>query len=392
IMAMNIAARILGLIKYLVLGHYFTDTERSLFLAAFFPSETLFEILVSGSLAAAFIPVFTSLFSKGEKERAWYVAGITQTTVFLIFSVFAVFTFIFADQLLGLVPNIPPEYSDQIVALTRFLLIVQIFFILSFTLGPIQETFGRFLVPAMAPLFYNLGIIAGIVFLHRFGLWGPAIGAAFGALMSFIFQYPFAKSLGFRFIPKVNLSNPDFRRVIALASPRMLELIATRAAKSVELFLAFMISTASYGFFVFANALQLIPVALFGYSFSRAAMPTLSAHVARGDRESFERTFGFAVGQVIFFTVPVAILLAVLRIPIVRIAFGAEKFSWEATVQTGYILSAFAIGLIAEGIREVLVRSFYARHDTRTPLVVSLISTVLYITGAYWLIRTVGVG
>lgn len=384
IMGMNIVARLVGVIKYRILAHYFTDEENSLLFASFFPSETLFNILVSGSLAAAFIPVFASLLSKGENQRAWNVANITQTAILAVFLVFSAFVFLFAGQFVGLIPNIPAGSEGLVVAITRFLLLVQIFFILSFTLTAVQETFGRFLVPALALLFYNLGIIAGTIVLSPLGLWGPVIGALFGAFANFAFQIPFARALGFGFAFKINLGNTDFRKIVSLALPRMVELAAWGGARAAELMFSFMVSLASYSYFVFANALQLVPVAVFGYSFARAAMPTLTTHFSRGDRESFSRTFNFAIGQVIFFTIPIAVLLAVLRIPVIRIAFGAEKFTWDATVQTGYVLSAFAVGLVAEGVREVLTRSFYATHDTKTPLVTSLVTICFYVVFAYW--------
>lgn len=392
IMGMNIVARLVGVIKYRILAHYFTGEENSLLFASFFPSETLFGILVSGSLAAAFIPVFASLLSKGENKRAWDAANITQTTILIVFLVLSAFVLLFAGQFVGLIPNVPAGSESLVVAVTRFLLLVQIFFILSFTLTAVQETFGRFLVPAVALLFYNLGIITGTIVLSHLGLWGPVIGALFGAFANFAFQVPFARSLGFNFALKINLANSDFRKIVSLALPRMFELAAWGGARLAELIFSFMVSLASYSYFVFANALQLVPVAIFGYSFARAAIPTLTTHFSRGDKESFSRTFNFAVGQVIFFTVPIAVLLAVLRIPIIRIAFGAEKFTWDATVQTGYVLSAFAVGLVAEGIREVLTRSFYAAHDTKTPLVTSLLTICFYVAFAYWLMsRSFGV-
>lgn len=380
ILALIALSRILGLIRYRVFAHFFPSEELSIYLAALRVPETLFEVLVAGSLASAFIPVFTSLFSKGDKRRAWYVAGITNATMFALFAIFAVIVFIFAGSLTeALTPGFSASEQALMTSLTRFLLVVQGFFLLSFFMSAVQESFQRFLVPAIAPLFYNLGMIFGAAFLPGMGVWGIAIGAAVGSLLQFLIQVPFAYQLGFAFLPKINFKDPDFRHIVRLAMPRIVEVSVLQVSKSVELFLATTISVASYTHFIFASSLHLFPVALFGYSFGKASFPTLSYHAARGNKEEFANILTFTLGQILFFIVPVAVVLSVLRIPLVRIAFGAQYFDWEATVQTGFALSAFMVAIVAQGINGVLVRSLYAFQDTKTPVVIAVVTTAMSI-------------
>lgn len=393
IMGLSVASSVLGLVRQRILAHYFTAEEIEIYLAAFYPFETLFAILVSGSLATAFVPIFTSLFTKGEKQKAWFVAGVTQTNILVMFLLLSVGVFIFAKPIATLlVPGFSADNQETMVSLARFLALAQVFFTLSFFLVNIQQSLGRFLVPALAPIFYNIGIISGAVGLSFMGLWGPAIGAVIGAFMHFALQIPFVKALGFKFIPRINFKDADFRQIIKLATPRFIEITTVRIAKGFELSLSTLVSTGAYTYLSFANTLQVVPTSLFGAAFASASFPTLSTHAARHDKESFIRTFVFAVKQILFFVIPLAATLAVLRIPLVRIAFGTDKFTWDDTLQTGYALSAFALGIAGQSILEVLKRSFYALQDTKTPVVVALFSVGVNIGLAFFLTRFLGLG
>lgn len=393
ILALIAISRVLGLIRYRVFAHFFLDQELDIYLASLRIPETIFEILVAGSLASAFIPVFTSIMSRGEKKQAWYVAGITQTTLFALFLLFSVIVFIFAEPISRiLTPGFSSSEQILMTSLTRFLLIAQGFFLLSFFMSAIQESFGRFLVPATAPLFYNLGMIFGAAFLHSAGVWGIAIGAVAGSSIQLIIQIPFVYRLGFRFIAKIDLASSDFRRIVRLALPRMYEMLVLQISKGVELFLATTISVGSYTHYVFASSLQLFPLALFSYSLGKASFPTLASYAARGNKEEFVKTLTFALGQILFFVVPSAVMLVVLRIPLVRLAFGAQKFDWEATVATGFTLSAFALALVAQSAVAILARSLYALQDTRTPVITAIISLGINIVLAFWFIMGLKAG
>lgn len=385
IMIMVAASRVLGLVRQRVLAHFFSVEDLAVYFAAFRFPEMIFEILVVGALSSAFIPVFSSYISRGQEKKGWYVAAISQNAALFIFALLAVFIFIFAEPLSQLItPGFPAGSQAMMAQLTRLLLFVQGFFILSFFLTGVLESHQRFLLPAIAPLFYNLGIIFGAASLSSLGVWGAAIGALVGAFLHFAIQLPLALSLGFRFVPKIDFRDPGFRSIAKLAAPRALELSAYQILKSIELVLASLISLASYTYYTFANTLQLVPVGLFGVSVAKASLPTLSSFAAKGQMEKFRQTFGFALTQILFFVLPMAILLAVLRIPLVRILFGTARFSWEATVQTGYVVSAFSLGVTAQSIVALFTRAFYALQDTKTPVKVSLFSILVNIAiGAF---------
>ena len=343
IMLMVVASRILGLVRQRVLAHFFTPNELSLFFAAFRLPDLVFEVLVFGTFSSAFIPVFAKALKRGNKD-AWEIAGTVTNIGISIFLVFAGFVIVFANNFYGiLAPGFSIEHREQIVSIARVLFAAQGFFVVSYVLTAVLESSRRFLVPALAPLLYNVGIIVGTILLApRMGLMAPALGVVIGASSHFLIQLPLAIKLGFRFIPRIRITD-EVKKIGKLALPRVIEVSFLQIARTAELFLASLISTASYTYFTFGNTLQLLPVGLFGTSIAKAALPTLARQA--DTPAAFRRTLFGALYQVSFLVFPIATVLIVLRIPIVRLVFGTDIFSWEATVQTSMVVSAFALGV-----------------------------------------------
>lgn len=388
IMLMIIASRVLGLVRQRVLAHFFSPNELALFFAAFRLPDTIFEVLVFGTFSSAFIPVFTKNL-KDKNKKAWEIAASVSNIGFGAFLFLATIVFIFAGNLYGFIaPGFGAEAQGQIVTITRILFAAQGFFVLSYVLTAVLESSRRFFVPAVAPLMYNLGIILTTIFLSpKLGLLAPTIGVVIGAFTHFAIQAPFAFRLGFRYSFKTKI-DADVRKIGKLALPRILEVSFLQVAKSVELFLSSLISTASYTYFTLGNTLQLLPVGLFGTSIAKAALPTLSRQTE--NREEFKKTLFNALSQMAFLIFPIAAVLIVLRIPIVRLVFGTDIFSWEATVQTGMVLSVFAVGIFFQCATALLARAFYALHNTKTPVIVSISCLTLNILANFILVKNFG--
>ncbi len=351
--------------------------ELSLFFAAFRLPDMIFEVLVFGTFASAFIPVFTKALQKGN-SKAWELASSIMNIALIIFVVFSFLVYLFADNIYGVfAPGFGPQEREEIVRLTRILIISQGFFVISYVLTGVLESSRRFLVPALAPVLYNLGIIFGIVFLsEEYGLLAPAIGVVIGALLHLLIQLPLAVKLGFKFSPKIKIT-PEVIQIGKLALPRVIEISFLQLVRMAELYLSSIISTASYAYLTFGNTVQLLPVGLFGVSIAKAALPTLSR--LADDYKEFRRTLFNSFYQIIFLVLPVATMLVVLRIPIVRLIYGTEIFNWESTVQTGKVVSAFAVGVVFVSSSAILSRGFYALNDTKTPVIVSIFTITLNI-------------
>ncbi|EKE06367.1 MAG: integral membrane protein MviN [uncultured bacterium] len=377
IMVMIVASRLLGLVRQRVLAHYFISSDLSLFFAAFRLPDTIFEVLVFGTFASAFIPIFTSTL-KDSKEKAWRTASIIANWGGVIFLVLAIIIIIFADPLYRIItPGF--VFSDQarIADLARILFIAQGFFVISYVLTAVLESSKRFFVPAIAPLFYNLGMIfSTILFADKIGLYAPVIGVVVGSFLHLLIQLPFAIRLGFRFGRAFTLTQ-EVKKIARLSLPRILEVSFLQVTKFVELTLASIISIPAYTYFTFGNTIQLLPVGLFGTSIAKAALPTLSSQ--SDDLPAFKKTLYETLNQIVFLMMPIVAFLIVARIPVVRLIFGTDIFTWNATVETSLVVSAFAIGIFSQAANSILARSFYALHNTRTPVIVSVSTLMLNI-------------
>ncbi len=385
IMIMIVASRILGLLRQRVLANFFTPEDLSLFFAAFRLPDTIFEVLVFGTFSSAFIPVFTKALKDGPK-RAWEIAGRVVTIGLTLFTALAIILGIWAPNIYGIIaPGFDPHEVERISGLARILFAAQGFFVVSYVLTGVLESLRRFLVPALAPLFYNLGIILGIVFLRPyFGLEAPAVGVVMGAFAHFLIQYPLSRKLGFRFVWDFK-KDDGVVKVGQLALPRVIDLAFDQIGKTTELFLSSIISQASYTYYIFANTLQLLPVTLFGTSLAKAVLPLLSR--VDNDTKEFRRILLTALYQALFFTLPISAALITLRIPIVRLVYGTKIFDWEATVQTGVVLSVYALGIASQTLMSILARAFFALHDTKTPVKISFLGLGMLIAGDFIFIK-----
>jgi putative peptidoglycan lipid II flippase len=384
IMVMIVFSRILGLIRQRVLAHYFVPDDLSLFFAAFRLPDTVFEVLVFGTFASAFIPIFTKTL-KLSKVKAWQTAGIVANWGGIFFLGLAGLVVIFAHPLYRLItPGFSLSDQIKIANLARILFVAQGFFVISYVLTAVLESSKRFFVPALAPLFYNIGIILATIFLsERFGIMAPVIGVVIGSSLHFFIQLPLAIKLGFKFTRSLKIT-PEVKKIAKLSVPRIIEVSFLQVAKFVELTLASLISGPAYTYFMFGNTVQLLPVGLFGTSIAKAALPTLARQA--DDIPAFKKTLFETLNQIVFLMTPIVAFLMVARIPVVRLIFGTDIFTWDSTVETSLVVSAFALGIFSQAANSILARAFYALHDTKTPVKVSISVLTLNIILDYLLV------
>lgn len=392
IMFMIIVSKVLGFIRQRVLFSYFPPEVTDIYLAAFELPDLMFEVFVTGILSAAFIPVLSKHLNKKGKKAAWETVNASLSLLLAIFLVFSLIIFVFAGPIyhflaganfknaVGLVGGFSEAQISQIIVLARVLIAGQFFFLVSTLFTGILESQKRFLIPAVAPLFYNLGIIIStLLFSTKIGLLAPTLGAVIGAFFHFLIQLPFVLDLGYR--PRIIWRPKDegVLELVKLAAPRVLEISLFQIRRFVWLFLS---STVAGGltYLRSADLLQSLPVGVFGISLAKAAFPNLSREYALNQMHEFRQTFYSTLNQILYFVVPLSVFMIVLRIPIVRLVFGAEHFSWSDTIQTGQVLSAFSLGVFAYAASLILSRGFYALHDTKTPVFISAFSVTLNAT------------
>ncbi len=380
IMATYGISHLVGLMKTrMLIGYFFGSAARQLdvYYAAFVVPDTIFQLLVVGALSAAFIPTFTKFLNKN-KEDAWYMTAMSINLVIGLLIVISILIFIFAKPICHLIaPGFDAAQLQMMMTLLRIMLAAQIFFGISGFLTSVIQTHHRFLVPALAPIVYNLGIILGIVFLSpNFGIYGPAIGVVIGAFLHMLIQLPLAIKLGFKIVPKIDFRHPGVREAIRLMPPRVLALGTDQIEQFVAVTLASLLAPGSLSLLNAARLLYSIPASLFGATIGQAAFPSLSQTASLSDLSQFKKILANSFLQILFIALPISVLFIILRIPIVRIIFGSRSFPWEATLLTGKTLAVLALSASFYAIMQLVIRGFYALHDTRTPLVVGLLAAL----------------
>lgn len=381
-----LAAKALGLARYWLLTVYVHPiADLDIFFAAFRIPDFIFQILVMGTLTTAFIPVIASYIGRGENERAWRVSSIIVTLALIVFAVLAVVAFIFAQDLSGLVaPGFAsdPEKLGKLVTLSRIMLSAQVFFIISNFFSAIIQSTKRFLIPALAPVAYNLGIIIGIMLLSpSMGIYGPAWGVVLGITLHLLVQLPLIRHLGLKYRPMIDLKDKGVHEVAKLLGPRTLGLAVSQISFTVDTALASLLVSSSITILNLSQALQQFPIGIFGATIAQATLPTLSEEQARENLDNFKATLLTSFHQILFLTLPATAILVVLRIPVVRLAFGLgnSNFPWELTVLTGKTLAVFGLGIFSQSLINLLVRAFYALRDSVTPVKIGVVSFVVSI-------------
>jgi putative peptidoglycan lipid II flippase len=381
-----LASALLGLVRNrLLAARFFGGMEGSLdvYFAAFVIPDTVFQLLVVGAVSATFIPVYQEYFEKSEKE-ANDLANAAFTSIGFFLFIFSVLIAIFARPLSSLLTNFSSDKLDLMANLIRLMCLAQMLFAVSSFLTGVLQSQKRFLIPAIAPLLYNIGTILGIFFLSPYiGIYSAAVGVVFGAFLHMAVQLPTAFSLGY--FPRLNfdLNHKGVRSMMKLMPPRALALGLDQIERAVAVNLTSFLAAGSLSIFTFARQLYVLPISLFGVSLSQASFPSLAAEGLLADKTKFRQTLSKSILQIFFFALPASVLILILRIPLVRIAFGTKSFPWDATLSTGRALAFLALSIAPQSVSHTLTRSLHALKDTKTSLVIGFITMVVFVSLSY---------
>lgn len=381
---------VLGLLRDRMMAERFAPHLLGIYWAADRIPSLIFNLVVVGALSSSFIPVFTRCLSRqGPKHSEEFASVIVNLTI-LVFSFFSLMAVIFSGPLSKIMAPDGTSINDTrlLANLLSLLFLAQFFLLLSNFVTSILQSHQRFLLPALSPLIYNCGVVLGIFLLSgKYGIFAAAYGTIIGSLLHLLIQLPLIPALGLRYRFSFNFRLSGVAEVWRLMGPRVIGIAAAQISSLVDTILAASISFSSVTYFTFAQHLQNLPVSLFGAAIAQAALPILSVEAERGDRSSFRKQFLTAASQMTFLLVPASVIILVLRLPAVRLAFGASLFDWTSTVVTGYVLAFFAISILAQASVYLLARCFYALHDTATPVKISLVTVVCNIAFSLVLVR-----
>ena len=309
-----------------------------------------------------------------------------------IFSAYMLFMVVVSLMVMLLMPYlasyVAPGFSKaqlaSLVLTSRIMLLSPIFIGLSNLIGSVTQLYKNFFIFSLSPIFYNLGILFGIIVLYPiFGVYGLAYGVIFGAIMHLGIQIPVVIRHGL--FPKL-ISPIAWREVfdvMKLSLPRTLALSCNSLAFMVLIAMASTLKPGSISLFTFSFNLQSVPVGIIGISYSVAAFPILVKSFAMNQMEKFIGHIIGAAKQVIFWTLPVMALFIVLRAQIVRVILGSGTFSWSDTSLTAAAIALFLISLVTQSLVLLFVRGYYAASQTKTPLTVNVFSSIMVVVLAY---------
>ncbi len=398
----SMLSRFLGIFRDRILaGEFGAGKTLDIYYAAFRIPDLIFNLLVLGALSAGFIPVFTKLINKPQNkvkkilhkktDEAWGLASIIINILAISLIMLCGLGIIFAPFIMKLIaPGFDTQQQKITADLTRIMFLSPMFLGISSVLGGILQSFKRFFVYSLSPILYNIGIIFGALYLVPiWGVYGLAWGVVIGAFMHMFVQLPAVLKLGFKYIPKLDLKNRYVRQIGIMMVPRTLSLAISQLNLVVITIIASTLASGSLAVFNFANNLQSFPIGIFGISFAVAAFPTLSAVSA--DKNKLAQNFSLVFRQILFFIVPSTVLLLTLRAQIIRVILGTGQFDWEDTILTIQTLGFFSISLFAQATLPLLIRMFYARHNSLTPFLAGLAAAILNILFSWYFSRSLGV-
>ncbi len=393
-MSLVLASRFLGLWRNWFLARYFgAHGTLDAFNVAFVVPDLLANVLITGALSVAFIPIFMNLLHEGKDEESEILSSSVLNLALIIYAIVGAIVFVFPYQINSLIaPGLPAATAAQAAVLTRVIIFGEFFLVIGIFFTSLLQSYHRFLISALAPIVYNLGIIFGIVFLSRsMGILGVGIGVVIGALLHVLVQLVVLNWLGYHYRSILSLKNTSVQRVLKLSLPRAIGAGVGQLEWVVSVILASTLVSGSVAILKFSYDLQNVPIGVVGLSIATAALPTLSAEWNKDKYHDFKKTFLNSLFQLLYLAIPLSVILAVLRIPVVRLVLGSGLFDWSATVATAYTTSLFAIGVFAQAGFLLVTRAFYAMHDTTTPLKVAIAGLTFHaLISAYFIFILAG--
>lgn len=382
-------SQVLALIRDRMLAHLFgASSTLDMYYAAFRIPDLVFVGIGSFMSAIVLIPILTKRAAESDVRAQKFLNDVF--TVFFGLLVVVSIGLFFAVPWLTSVffSGFDPVQKGELITMTRILLLSPILLGLSNLLGSVTQMLRKFFTFALAPVLYNIGIIVGaLLFYPIFGNIGLALGVVLGAFFHFFVQFFVSFRHGFSLTLSFIPSLFDVWEIIRVSIPRSVGLLANQISLFALVAFATTIQEGSITVFNFALNLQSVPVAIIGVSYATAAFPALSKHFVEDEIKRFLRQALLAIQHIIFWSLPVLVLLVVLRAQIVRTILGSGSFDWTATMLTAACLALFAVSIVAQSLSLLLVRVFYAAYQNLVPLVVNMVSSAVIVAGAYGLLE-----
>lgn len=397
VMGGMLASMAMGFIRQRVIAAEFgTSLELDAYTAANGLPELLFTMLAGGALSFAFIPIYSEYVSSGDRPGGNRLLSQVVNSIFLLAVVASALAALAAPTLVraawGLGPHFSPSAQQLTIELMRLLLISTVLFAVSSFATGVLHAHQHFLLPALSPIVYSVGVIFGALALSpSLGIHGLAWGAIAGAALHLSVQIPGLIRYRVSWRPTLGWGDQALRRVAVLMAPRVVDLMLARA--SIDWLNANIGSGLGVGRLSalrYAFQIMNMPWTLVGTAIGIAIFPTLAAMVASHDDSAQRKALSGALRAILTLTLPAAVGLLLLGRPVIQLLFEGGEFTRESTELVYFALRFYVVALVSQSVLEVVVRAFASRKDTLTPLLVSLFTTSINVGLAFWLTRPGG--
>jgi putative peptidoglycan lipid II flippase len=388
-----LVARVLGYIRVVVIGTTFgASQELDAFFAAFRIPDLIFQLVAAGAVASALVPMVAGMLAKGEQAHAWRVVSTIANLMMVGLLAFAAIAFVAAPALVPLIaPGFEGQQLAQTIDLTRLMLLAPMFLALGATATAALNGTQRFAASAVAPVVYDLAIIGAAVLLApSLGVTGLALGVVAGSLGHLLVQVPPLLRVGFRYLPRIDLSDTQTRLALALMGPRVIGLGVTQITFVVMTALASNLGTGAVSAYTIAFSLLQIPLGVIGVPLGIVLLPSLAKELAVGRTDHYLEILTRSLRILAFVMLPITAIGMVLTVQVVELLLGYGEFDRAAVELTAATLLLFLLGLGAHSVIAVLTRAFYARQDTRTPMIAAVLAVVINTTLAIALVGSFG--
>jgi len=357
--------------------------------------DLLFALISGGALGIAFIPVLTEYLTQKDRASAWELLSRIANLAFVVTAGLAVIIALLARSLvgweLGVAPGFNAAQQTLVVDLMRLNLIATIIFSISGLAMSGLQADQHFLLPALAPVMYNIGQIIGVLFLAPqhgirlgslqipapgMGIYGLVYGVIIGAILHLAIQIPGLFRYGYRWAPVLGLDNPGVKQVLRLLGPRLFTMSFIQFTFLARDNLASRLEPGAVTALTYGWMIMQVPETLIGTAIGTAILPTLSEQVARKDWAAFRDTFERAIRVLLMLTVPTAVILASGTGPWIERVFGFNPQTSDLLIQ---VTRVYLFGIIGHSIIEVAARAFYAQQEARLPLIASGLNALAYL-------------
>lgn len=400
-----LVSRILGFVRQAAINAEFgVGPEADAWFAAFRVPDTIFMLFAGGALLSAVIPVYAEVRARGDRGALGLFVARVATLVALATGILSGAGALLAEPLMHAVaPGFPDATLVLATEAARWLMVSPLVLAVSAVAKAALQAERSFKLSAISPVVYNLGIIAGALGLAQiFGLPGLVWGTLIGTGLHLFVQLPglwrivrtYKESTesvrSSAWDPGAALRDSDVRKVIRLMMPRMLGVAVLQASLIYVNILASLQGPSAVAALNNAFLLMLLPLGVFAMALGEAVLPDLAHRWISGERKLFAQQVRGVTRHVLFLNAPAALVLFVLAEPIVTVLFERGAFDPRATELTANVLRFYAVGLLGHAAVEVLVRGFFAMHDTRTPVAVGVASLILHVLLSWVFSLTMG--